>query len=61
MALVTDHGLTKIYGKTKPTTNVASQFTMVAMVTATDLVSCRKSSGTIVHGMAPEWKENHER
>ena len=46
--------LTRMYGKTKPTTNVANQLTMVATVTATGLVSCRKSSGTIVHGMAPE-------
>ena len=29
---------------------------MVAVVTATALVSCRNSSGTIVQGMAPEFE-----
>ena len=50
-----------MYGKTNPTRNVANQFTMVAMVTATGLVSCRKSSGTIVHGTAPAKKKKEKK
>ena len=45
--------LTRMYGKASPTTKFANQFTMVAMVTAIGLASCRNSSATINHGIGP--------
>ena len=46
--------LTRMYGKASPTTKFANQFTMVAMVTAIGLDSCRNSSATINHGIGPK-------
>lgn len=43
-----------MWGNASPTAKFPSQFVIVAMVTATGLASCRNSSATISHGMAPE-------
>lgn len=42
-----------MYGNNNPTVKLASQFTMVAIVTATGRASCINSSATISQGIPP--------